>query len=241
MNESEWATHESVRAMLVYLKTTGSRKLRSARLYGCACCRLTWHLLSDGAARTIVEFAEAYLDGKVSEEELRAAGDDANFIDIDQRLWRSTEIGPQISKIAHNLILATRWLAYPHYDFSSAISVSTLTAGSRDDDFYFDSQQHLISSDIYPGDWETAEQAKLIRDIFGNPFRSVTFDQGWRTEHTVGLATMMYDTRIFDAMPVLADALQDAGCDNENILRHCREPGVHVRGCWVVDLVLGKE
>ncbi len=82
--------------------------------------------------------------------------------------------------------------------------------------------------------------ASLIRDIFGNPFRPVAFDPRWRTEHTVGLAAKMYEDRDFAAMPILADALEEAGCDSETILSHCREPGVHVRGCWVVDLVLGK-
>jgi hypothetical protein len=51
----------------------------------------------------------------------------------------------------------------------------------------------------------------------------------------------MYESREFGAMPILADALQDAGCNNDAILNHCREPGEHVRGCWVVDLVLGRE
>ena len=82
--------------------------------------------------------------------------------------------------------------------------------------------------------------SSLLRDIFGNPFRPVAFDPAWRTEHTVGLALRMYDDRDFAAMPILADALEEAGCDSADILAHCREPGVHVRGCWVVDLVLGR-
>jgi hypothetical protein len=81
----------------------------------------------------------------------------------------------------------------------------------------------------------------LVRDIFGNPFRPVTFSPEWRTNTAVSLARQMYDSRDFSAMPILADALQDAGCDNDNILSHCRGEGPHVRGCWVVDLVLGKE
>lgn len=88
---------------------------------------------------------------------------------------------------------------------------------------------------------EAADQCGVIRDIFGNPFRPVTFDPGWRTEPAVALARRMYDAREFAAMPVLADALEDAGCDHPDILAHCRDPqGVHVRGCWAVDLVLGK-
>ena len=81
----------------------------------------------------------------------------------------------------------------------------------------------------------------LIRDIFGNPYRSVAFDPAWRTETATGLALKMYDEKQFAAMPILADALQEAGCEQPEILAHCREPGTHVRGCWVIDLVLGKE
>jgi hypothetical protein len=82
--------------------------------------------------------------------------------------------------------------------------------------------------------------AHHIRDIFGNPFRPVTFLPEWRTDTAVSLARTMYESRDFSAMPILADALQDAGCDNADVLDHCRGPGPHVRGCWVVDLLLGK-
>jgi hypothetical protein len=81
---------------------------------------------------------------------------------------------------------------------------------------------------------------KLIYDIFGNPFRPVAVDPTWLTSDALALATGIYQDRAFDRLPILADALQDAGCDNDDILNHCRQPGEHVRGCWVVDLVLGK-
>jgi hypothetical protein len=73
-----------------------------------------------------------------------------------------------------------------------------------------------------------------------NPFRPVSFDPSWRTSTTVALANQMYDSRYFSIMPILGDALQDAGCESAESLDHCRGPGPHVRGCWVVDLVLGK-
>jgi hypothetical protein len=80
-----------------------------------------------------------------------------------------------------------------------------------------------------------------VRDIFGNPFRPVAFDPAWRTDTAVALAKQMYESRDFGHMPILADALEDAGCDNEAVIAHCRDPkATHVRGCWVVDLVLGK-
>jgi hypothetical protein len=91
--------------------------------------------------------------------------------------------------------------------------------------------------------WDVTDplMAALMRDIVGNPFYPVTFALEWRTETVVLLARQMYESRDFSAMPILADALQDAGCNNDEILAHCRDPQQgHVRGCWVVDLVLGK-
>jgi len=92
------------------------------------------------------------------------------------------------------------------------------------------------------GWWDmNSRVAKIIRDIFGNPFRPVAFNPAWRTSTAVAIAQGMYESRDFSAMPILADALQDAGCDHDDILTHCRDAsGVHVRGCWVVDHVLGK-
>jgi hypothetical protein len=84
-------------------------------------------------------------------------------------------------------------------------------------------------------------QCDTLRCISGNLFRPVTFYSSWRTDTAIALAQQMYDSRDFGAMPILADALQDAGCDSEDILNHCQGNGPHVRGCWVVDLVLGKE
>ncbi len=83
--------------------------------------------------------------------------------------------------------------------------------------------------------------AAWLRDLFGNPFRPVAFDPRWRTADTVGLARGIYEDRAFDRLPLLADALMDAGCADVQVIGHCRSEGPHVRGCWVVDLVLGKE
>ena len=87
------------------------------------------------------------------------------------------------------------------------------------------------------------DTGKLALELIGpNPFRPVFFPTEWRTETALILARQMYGSRDFGAMPILADALQDAGCEDEAILSHCRDPqATHVRGCWVVDLVLGKQ
>jgi len=83
----------------------------------------------------------------------------------------------------------------------------------------------------------------VLRDVF-TPFRAEIVERSWLmwNDGTItNIAHAIYDGRVFDRLPILADALEDAGCDNADILNHCRQPGVHVRGCWVIDLILGKE
>ena len=91
------------------------------------------------------------------------------------------------------------------------------------------------------GKAENRAHADLVREIVGWPVSRPFFDRRWRTPDVTGLARAIYDDRAFDRLPVLADALIDAGCDDNDILNHCRSTGPHVRGCWVVDLVLGKQ
>ncbi|MCE9530060.1 MAG: hypothetical protein K8T89_02815 [Planctomycetes bacterium] len=79
-----------------------------------------------------------------------------------------------------------------------------------------------------------------MRDIFGNPYHPIVFNSRWLSLDVVEIAQSIYDDRAFDRMPILADALMDAGCDNDEIIHHCRGPGSHVRGCWVLDMILGK-
>jgi hypothetical protein len=101
-----------------------------------------------------------------------------------------------------------------------------------------DSRGRLVSAD------ELAAQAALLRDIVGNPFRTTTFDPAWLSwggGTLRGLARAVYDERAFDRLPIVADALEEAGCDDPDILGHCRQPGEHVRDCWVIDLLLGRE
>jgi hypothetical protein len=103
-----------------------------------------------------------------------------------------------------------------------------------------------VEFSILPADEEERVEAEMswqvavLRDIFGNPFHPVSLDPSWVTSTVATLAQQMYDSRDFTPMPILADALMDAGCDNADVLDHCRGSGPHVRGCWVVDLLLGK-
>lgn len=122
----------------------------------------------------------------------------------------------RVPSLAHLKLRQTRWLG----------SVTNLYHGN------VFSESELPSFQKY--------HLRLFHDIFHNPFRPAAFSPAWQTQAAVGIASQMYEARDFANMPVLADALQDAGCDSPEIFDHCRGAGPHVRGCWVVDLVLGK-
>ena len=101
----------------------------------------------------------------------------------------------------------------------------------------------------YHEDLRSAERAErlvlanLLRDIFGNPFRPVAIDPAWLAWNDgaiLRMAQSIHDEQAFDRLPFLAEALEDAGCTDRSILTHCRGPGPHAKGCWLVDLVLGK-
>jgi hypothetical protein len=97
-----------------------------------------------------------------------------------------------------------------------------------------------LSQPPYPDShlWQR-RQADALRDALGNPFAPVVWEPSWRTETAVALATGIHIDNAFDRLPILADALEEAGCDNEAVLTHCRGPGPHARGCWVVDATRG--
>jgi hypothetical protein len=80
---------------------------------------------------------------------------------------------------------------------------------------------------------------ELLREVFGNPFRSIEFSSAWRTPTAGALAQTISEERASDRLPILADVLEDAGCDEAALLEHCRSGGEHVRSCWALDLVLG--
>ncbi|QVL34978.1 hypothetical protein KIH39_21590 [Telmatocola sphagniphila] len=82
---------------------------------------------------------------------------------------------------------------------------------------------------------------QLIHDVFWHPFRPHVFDTRWRSPVVLEQAQYCYDNRNFDNLPLLATALEEAGCDDQEIIQHCRSNRPHVKGCWVVDRILGKE
>ena len=198
---------------------SGRRKLR---LLACGCCRLIWPHLQDPRLRNAVEMAERFADGQAKAAELQAAGTAATIF----------EGGMVLSE--HD----------PRAQANTAVALAVSTTATKPYSAAFGMTVFPLPLAGYRGSEKEANAllCDLLRDIFGNPFRPVTFSPSWRTDTAVALARGMYEAREFGAMPILADALQDAGCDNDDILNHCRDARqTHVRGCWVTDLVLGKE
>jgi hypothetical protein len=181
--------------------------------------QMIWSLIEDVRIRRAIEWAEAFADDAdypIGSSEL-AAGTNLAYSETSQAVSSGNELFPGVFAVAH-AAASLFWWKVPRQ-----AGLGFLYADCRN------------TGDITRG-------AALIREIYGNPFRSVIFSSEWRTGTAVSLARQMYESRDFSAMPILADALQDAGCDNDDILAHCREANAtHVRGCWVVDLVLRKK
>jgi hypothetical protein len=211
-NEQHWLTTESPASLLHTAKQLDVLRPRKRLLFACGCYRLVWEQINLAHVRETVERVEQKADRKGTPEDLRSNG----------YVFGLPTYDPQ------NLLqLSLSSLVTPKM-IPTHIAWLVRTA--------IDPTKHDHSDK-----WENCKpQADLARDIIGNPFRPVAFDPEWRTSTAVLLARRMYDARDFAPMPVLADALQDAGCEHADILAHCRGPGPHVRGCWVVDLVLGK-
>jgi hypothetical protein len=168
-----------------------------------------------------VEVAEQFLDGGVSRDELLNTIGPARAV-VNDRIKIKLQGGHRVMDYSPRVV-AQCCFEIATYDPIPTQSYHVIAANTDD----------------LPGEWKF--QSSVIRCIFGNPFRPVSFSPEWRTDTALTLARQMYESRDLYALPILADALQDAGCDSAEILDHCRGPGPHVRGCWVVDLVLGKE
>jgi len=230
MTEAEWLACDDPTGMLLFIKQRRTMrkqvKHRKQRLFSVACCRRLWSLIDNERSRHGIEVVERFADGLATSEELQVAETEAYAI------WLK------------NAGIDTPFACLQLFGKDvNGLHVSTTTISA-----VFKRQRTEANEPFEPLDGlrhgacpsEEREQCALIRDIFGNPFRPVVFSPSWRTDAALSLAHQMYESRDFGAMPILADALQDAGCDSEDIPDHCRGPGPHVRGCWVVDALLAK-
>jgi hypothetical protein len=161
----------------------GQASERKLRLFACACCRRVWHLLKHEASRRAVEVAERYADDRADDVEREIA-------------WRSSNIAKTSGLGGTTTFPASR--------------AARACADSKPSVAALEASRHATEAGNLKR--ERREQIRLLRCVFGNPFRPLSFDPDWRTSTAIALARGIYDECAFDRMPILADALQDAGC-----------------------------
>jgi hypothetical protein len=219
MTEEEWVASLNSHAMLAALRGKGSGRLW--RLFAVACARVVEDRMRDGRSRQALEVAERFADGNATRTELQAARTRAEEAarQADYDVW-ADEVRAQFSMdAAHRAVLRASAAA----DAALACVAEEIDVGAIN---------------------EGLRLPDLIREVFGNPFRWTVVDPVWLAGSDGAarhLAHTIYDQRSFDLLPILADALEESGCADSMILEHLRGPGPHVRGCWVLDLVVGRE
>ncbi len=222
--EEEWHHCDSPQPLLTYVGTTASN--RKFRLIAAACARRIWSHLPD-ASRQSVEVAEHLADGQAGEAERVAAEEAADAV-VDAVIENATDEN-EGGDTAYYATLSAAWCARS---------------------FSRDAPEESGHAAFYAAATEGTKEpfVALLRCVFGNPFRPSSIEPAWHTPTVKNLATAAYEERSLPSgeldttrLAVLADALEEAGCDSVDILNHLRGRGPHVRGCWVLDLILAKE
>ena len=216
MTEAAWLAATDPTPMLEFLR--GKVSDRKMRLFAAACCRRKWKYFGDDRCRQAVEIAELFADDPNMVGDLDRA---AQGTRLAMNEWRpkqgSRGMLVRVSAAAHALVQPRLHVVHIA---SQMLGLPVASARARSE--------------------EAQRQVCLLREIIGNLFHPVTIDSSWLTFDVVMIAKGAYEDRAFDRLPILADALQDAGCEDEDILTHLRGAGPHVRGCWALDLILGK-
>jgi hypothetical protein len=220
VTEAEWLACTDPEKMLESL--LGKASDRKLRLFAVACCWLSWGFIADDRNRRAVELAECLADGAAAGRDLR-------------RVRASTRDG-------------TAWCTIMGSASEAALHAARSGAGDAARSAARD--KAWAGREARDSAWRLTRaaarltQAGVLRCIFGNPFRPSPPPPPtvlvWGDATVPKLAQGIYDERAFDRLPILADALEEAGCTNADILGHLRGPGPHYRGCWAVDLLLGK-
>ena len=217
MTETEWLAGTDPTPMLVFLRDKASD--RQLRLFAVTCCRQVWYMLATNECRHAVDLSERAADDPSAMSELACAC---------ERVWNQ---GRDSQGFSHPDTMRQ----------GAAIKAAAYATTSQ---MWHVDKVVECTRTLAARSGLSAIQCGFLRDIIGNPFHPVTIDPAflkWNDNIVVKLAQTIYEERAFDRLPILADALEDAGCHDADILAHCRQPGPHVRGCWVIDLLTGKE
>jgi hypothetical protein len=246
MDEAGWLAEQAdLQEMIGFIRRRMSQ--RKLRLFACACCRRACGLVKFPFG-PMLDQVEEYADDRLSVKDLRALHDK---VGEDQRIRRGLSVPAAQAALAVTAVdLDAGWVAKHVANIFSqrALLHAILRQKTRNQKYRERSRRDAESVAEEASDMahaaERTVQAGLLREIVGNPFRPVTVEPSWLTwmfGTVPKLAEVIYNDRSYANLPILADALEDAGCDNADILDHCRSGGEHVRGCWVLDLLLGKE
>lgn len=242
MTEAQWLTTDDLRAMLSHVRsganlTRSKPGRRKMRLFACGCCRQIEELLPDARTRKALAVAEKYADGDADDGQLVAAMLEANKTAAKEYARAEVQALAPGMEAARAVWSACDKDGRQAVEFTLEFSVKAVQAARR-----------KVAGKGQKGkeaDAAAAEQRRrhcdLLRDLFGNPFKPVKFAPGWRVASAVAVGKSIYEDHAFERMPILADALEDAGCNDAAVLEHCRGPGPHFLGCWVIDGVLGKD
>jgi hypothetical protein len=250
VDEAAWLACRSPGELMRMLGAAFS--FRKSRLVACACVRRVWHLLTHDQSRQAVLFMEERVDSPGWEEAQDIGNIPATEYDPDtERLLTA-----QAAREVFDLIPPGR-----QHDAHREAANAAYRACADEDTEETDLEEvcehaaRAVSNARCPDEeegertwqlWflgERAIQADLVREIVGNPFRPVAINPDWLAANdglVVSLARTIYDERAFERMPILGDALEDAGCADPTILDHCRRVESHPRGCWLLDLILGR-
>jgi hypothetical protein len=253
MTQADWWACGDPQEMLAFLKTSGLLTDRKARLFAVACCRRVWHLMRDERSRQAVDVSEGLADDLVHEEAWQPAADAAivALVAASEAYAASAATADMAAHAAASCaadaimaVTSVDWEAGPalHVEAQSAAGGACHAAASAVDS---------ASADTSHSAWfaECAAQASLLRCIVGNPLRPrLVIDCNTLTQHVLAVAHTAYADQLLPSghldparLAVLAQALQDAGCTDAELLGHLRREGPHVRGCFAVDALLGKE
>jgi len=221
MNEAEWLACTDVRFMLEHLEQHASA--RKLRLFGAAACRLIAHRKQGKLIHSVIDLIERVAESQATKKEWR--GTRAYMRSLMQNGFSSEE--KQVGKALWQALWIEETPQLPRWLLAAMVADSVASTNSTLRDQAVRSQ--LVA---------------ILSDLFGNPFRPAPVDHHWLTYNggTVGnLAQAIDRDRDFGRLPILADALEDAGCTSEDMLLHCRSGATHIRGCWVVDRLVGNE
>lgn len=247
MTEMEWRENICPEQMLAFLGERASPRQR--RLFACACVRRIWPLLGDDRLRQAVKVAERFAEGRVSASVLEKARHIAKRLreerEAEERrrpTWMVLMTRSAAQAVEALLPEQGPILERPR-DIREPPDVVSCTRTARTLARAIEAQREEEGVAALEPIRRLAEldAVELVHEIFGNPFRPVTLDPGWLTwkEKSVPrMAAVIYRKRCFRNLPILADALEEAGCREVDMLAHCRASVEHVRGCWVVDALV---